>query len=153
MWIGLERARVTSAFWSETLFCGNFSPCFFLYELSKSVTFSEINCWYHFLEVPWLLGCQTVPVWGWIQSGSCRSLLALWTHWELWLLEEQNITLSCSGYTKRIIYLSMVQCALTVCLAPLLTKGQQRKMLTPIPHFTFTVWKQGSVQTLWDEET
>lgn len=36
---------------------------------------------------------------------------------------------------------SMVQCALTVRLAPLLTQGemgQQRKMLTPVPHFTFT---------------
>lgn len=35
----------------------------------------------------------------------------------------------------------MVQCALTVCLAPLIAKGemrQQRKMLTPILPFTFT---------------
>lgn len=35
----------------------------------------------------------------------------------------------------------MVQCALTECLAPLLAQGemgQQRKMLIPIPSFTFT---------------
>lgn len=159
MWIGLERARVTRAFLEWNLLLWEFlTSLFFLYELDKSVTFSEINCWCHFLEVPWLLGCQAVPVWRWIRSGSCRSLLALWSHWELLLAfgRTEHHPELLRVHKENHLSFSMVQCALTVRLAPLLTKGemgQQRKMLAPVPHFTFTSWKHGAVQRLRDEET